>query len=330
MQKSKYMRERESDIERCARLYYIEGRAQGETAKALGMSQSQVSRLLKKAREDKVIEFRFRPNYLSKLEGNLIDSFGLRSAIVSLSEQPDDPESQLGLETANFFERVVEEDWSIGISGGRTLARFVQALPYHARSLQIFPLAIWGMLEPHVYSVNPVILGPLMQHKCGPQTRVLRYELPPIYNDEFSKVKKLVGENIQKTRKGLSNADLILTGVGAVTTDNPVFRLAQNSGLSLTRLKQMGVVGNIFSHLINDSGQAIASQIDQMSISLLDFEQLAGLCRKKEKFVVVVAAGQSKLPVIAAALRGKLCNVLITDSNTAQSLLADVLSPSRI
>src|SRR5438067_793262 len=97
----------ESTIERCARLYYLEGRPQDETARALGISQSQVSRLLKKAREDRIVEIRFRPNYISRLEANLTEAFGLRSAIVSLSHNQQDPEFQLGIEAATFFDQIV-------------------------------------------------------------------------------------------------------------------------------------------------------------------------------------------------------------------------------
>ena len=42
--------------------------------------------------------------------------------------------------------------------------------------------------------------------------------------------------------------------------------------------------------------------------------------------MIALAKGRRKLPAIAAALRGRLVNGLITDEATAEALLADGLS----
>ena len=46
--------------------------------------------------------------------------------------------------------------------------------------------------------------------------------------------------------------------------------------------------------------------------------------------MIALAKGRRKLPAIAAALRGRLVNGLITDEATAEALLADGLSRARI
>ena len=77
----------------------------------------------------------------------------------------------------------------------------------------------------------------------------------------------------------------------------------------------MGAVGDILSHFMDKNGDLVAmDQEDRlMSTSLEDLRKLEN--------VVGVAGGPSKLDAILAALRGGYLDVLITDEETARSLL---------
>ena len=82
----------------------------------------------------------------------------------------------------------------------------------------------------------------------------------------------------------------------------------------LMQLRDQGL-GDINLRYFDGQGRAIASDLDQRTISLT-IEEIRQIDR-----VIVIAGGRSKFKAIAAALQGGLPGVLITDSTTARRLL---------
>jgi DNA-binding transcriptional regulator LsrR (DeoR family) len=96
--------------------------------------------------------------------------------------------------------------------------------------------------------------------------------------------------------------------------------LARAAGRTLEDLKASGIVGDIALNTIAADGSPQASGIEDVLFNVSHSDLLhaaAGDARR----VVLVAGGRAKAPVIRAALRGRLFNVLITDCDTAQILL---------
>ena len=77
-------------------------------------------------------------------------------------------------------------------------------------------------------------------------------------------------------------------------------------------------MGDINLRYFDGQGQAIPSDLDQRTISLT-IEDIRRIDR-----VVVIAGGRRKFKAIAAALQGRIPDVLITDSTTARRLLKTV------
>ena len=77
------------------------------------------------------------------------------------------------------------------------------------------------------------------------------------------------------------------------------------------QLRDQGAVGDINLRYFDRQGRAIPSDLDRRTISLT-IEEIRRIDR-----VIVVAGGRRKFKAIAAALHGRLPDVLITDSTTA-------------
>ena len=76
-----------------------------------------------------------------------------------------------------------------------------------------------------------------------------------------------------------------------------------------------GAVGDILCHFIDKEGNLIDTEINSRLIS-------TPLSTVKElENVIGVAAGDSKVTAIRAALKGSYLDALITDENTAQKLI---------
>jgi DNA-binding transcriptional regulator LsrR (DeoR family) len=79
-------------VVKAAYMYYITGLPQSEIADELSISITTVSRLLKRAKEEKIIEFVIRDPFVEclKLEKNLREIFGLKDVIIAPALSCDD------------------------------------------------------------------------------------------------------------------------------------------------------------------------------------------------------------------------------------------------
>jgi DNA-binding transcriptional regulator LsrR (DeoR family) len=113
-----------------ARLYYVDGLSQAEAADRLGMTRSNLSRVLKAARDEGVIEFRVNDetdrDYAC--EEALVEAFGLRRACV-ISTPPDRvslPAVAQG--AASLVEEALAGARVVAVSWGTTVRAVVEAL----------------------------------------------------------------------------------------------------------------------------------------------------------------------------------------------------------
>src|SRR3972149_10453935 len=120
-------------IARVARMYYEWDIRQSEIAKQLGLSQSTVSRLLNRSKEEGIIRISVNlPNGVyTELEETLVKKFGLRDAIVvdSLDDNEKMIQRDLGAATAYYLESSIRPNEVIGISSwSATLLALVETL----------------------------------------------------------------------------------------------------------------------------------------------------------------------------------------------------------
>ena len=113
-----------------------------------------------------------------------------------------------------------------------------------------------------------------------------------------------------------SRLDLALVGVGAPTPNSVVLRdSAIINPAELADLLQRGAVGDIALRFFDRQGRPVRGEMDERIIGIR-LEQLQRVPR-----VVGVSGGPEKFAALHGALHGKLINVLITDSLSAQKLL---------
>ncbi|HEV8193550.1 MAG TPA: sugar-binding domain-containing protein, partial [Ktedonobacterales bacterium] len=107
---------------RVASLYYLEDITQGEIADALGLSRPKVGRLLKKAREEGIVEISVHthPALSMQLEGELMRRCGLRQALlVSDQREPETQRTQLARMVASFLARNLQDGAVVAVGMGR-------------------------------------------------------------------------------------------------------------------------------------------------------------------------------------------------------------------
>jgi DNA-binding transcriptional regulator LsrR (DeoR family) len=303
---------------RVARMYYDHGIRQREISERLGIHQSAVSRLLQRARESDIVRISVStpPGIFAELEDALQQRFSLKEAVVVDTWTDEEHQfSELGAAAAFFVETTVKPGTIIGISSwSRTL------------------LAMSGMLQ----STDCGRGGKVVQLMGGVGTAETQYHATRLLQKLASQIGAEpvilqapgVVESIQAQRvlsRDISvrqatdlfdRIDLALIGIGSMKPSS--FLVSSGNAFSPGERREMrrqGAVGDICLRFFDQTGNPIKSTLNSRVIGI-DLEAL-----KRVKHVVAVAGGSDKVPAIRGALRGQRINALITDRQTAESLL---------
>ena len=120
-------------ILKAAYLYYIKDLSQNEIADMLNISVTTVSRLIKKAKDEKIVEFVIRDPYIEciHLEEELKKTFGLKDVIIAPNPRvgsiennmpcSDNIKKLVALEGARYIQRIIREKDVLGITWGSTM-----------------------------------------------------------------------------------------------------------------------------------------------------------------------------------------------------------------
>ena len=303
-----------------ARSYYEDGLNQDAITARLGLSRSKVSRLMAQARQMGIVQISVvEPDELFlDVESRLEERFGLQEALV-VETQPADSQGHVsravGSAAAGYLARAISSRSTIGMCWGDTLRHMVSNLtPQRHPNAQVVQI-IGGIGQPDA-EVHATELCRSMARALD--CRLTLLPVPGIVADQRTREALLSDVHVQRAVEAFDDLDIAFVGIGAPTRDSVTMR----DGSIITRteldgLLRRGAVGDIALRYYDTSGQCIESDINDLIIGMT-LEQI-----KQVPKVVGVSGGPQKVAAIAAALRGGIVNVLITDSVTAESLLED-------
>ena len=144
---------------------------------------------------------------------------------------------------------------------------------------------------------------------------------------EAERRRLLRNREIRAIYEGAQDVQIALVGIGMIGEGTAGFcSLAEAHGVSVRKLRAMGVVGEINYQPFDRSGQVTdRKELRGLTRRVLAVSaaRLGQMSQAYGKYVIAVAGGLQKLPAIRGALRGRFMNVLITDEDTALSLVED-------
>lgn len=95
--------------------YYQDGATQEEISKRFGLSRVKIGRLLKRARDQGIVEIKvkYHPVFGAKLEEQLKERFGLKRALIAL-DQPTENEQRALLAgvVSTYLSTTLKTEWS--------------------------------------------------------------------------------------------------------------------------------------------------------------------------------------------------------------------------
>ena len=307
----------EQTILKIARMRYEDGLTQSEIASEVGVSVATISRHLKQAMDLGIVEIRVAARAFRsfELERKLARKFNLESAVVVRSQQnPSNTMRLLGKASDVVLSEYLTDGAIIGVSNGETVAAVAESMRRsRASDLNVVTL-IGGVGMAEEPSQTGQICRTLAS-KVGGKAWIL--PLPAVVeNSEVAAAFR----NTKVHTEVFSLADkmsVALIGVGAMTQGSSTFQYDQFSRELLEDVLANKAVGTICARFFDSSGRVIPTDIDARTISI-SLEQLATVPVK-----FGVAIGSDKSLAIEAAIKGGLMNVLGTDSDTTEILLAD-------
>lgn len=307
-------------LRQAARLYYVDGRTQSQVAEALGVSRSNVSRILAQAREQKIVEIIIHdandtPVRDPELETAVKERFGLAHAAV-LSTRQDDALPEVARSAALLLRERAAEASSIGISWGRTLqavATFLDPAPLRPAP-RLLPL-VGGLGVLDTLDSGDSVLR-VVAAKLG--ARAERLYAPALVESAAAQHAFLEQGVIKDALDAAAAVQVAFVGIGCYGLYSSR-HLVNGMRLSADELDQFlaaDPVGDVCGRFVSRDGRPLGPPSVDRVIGVT-FEQLLRIPE-----VVGVAAGPEKADGVTAVLRSGVLKTLVIDANLAQSVLA--------
>ncbi|MCU0511187.1 MAG: sugar-binding transcriptional regulator [Anaerolineae bacterium] len=304
-------------LAKVATLYYKNQLSQHEIAQRLAISRQTAGRLLQRARDTGIVrvEIMSPVSYETEIECRLEEAFHLREAIVitPAAETEEAIKRGIGQAAADFLRRRLQDGDVLGIvSGSTTLYECVLQL----KPMRLNQLRVVG-LNGSVNRQTPLSVTENIIHRVAGTLNGQPIVLTaPAFVDRPEIKASLLGDSSLAPVLALARqARVALFGIGDFSENSSPYREGFVSGDTLRAIRARGGIGEICGHGYDLDGRLCAPEISERTIGI----ELAHL--REIPLAVALAGGTRKADAIYGALRGKYCNVLITDAETARALL---------
>jgi DNA-binding transcriptional regulator LsrR (DeoR family) len=281
-----------------ARLYYEDDLSQQQIADRLGVSRSTVSRLLRLAREQGIVNIEIRPpSSVTQLSAWLRGALSLRRAVVvPAPPRGSGPAILVGPALAELERLALRAGDVLAVSSGATMWEIVRGRRFPSlRGVRVVPAA--GGVDDVDVRFQASEIARRVADAGGAELSCLHAPAHP----SPALLRALLEDPDTAARLALWDAlSAALVGVGAIEDGDAVGHVA----------------GRRF-----DLGGAPVGDQELLAVS---YEQL-----RAAGTVIAVAAGAEKAAAIVGAARAGLVDVLVTDAPTASAALEVITAEAR-
>lgn len=267
-----------------------------------------------------------------QLEAQLQDAYALRFVrLVPFTQDYGVLKRSLGECAALLFGELIGESLqiSVGIGGGATIRAMIESLPREPRTIRIYPMSLVGR-GPEIKYVDSGYLVAALFHKSRPLARAFVVGIPPLPSEKteakaFNKYLLSAIPEVRLVHEGAKRVGVAFVGLGAMLPMEDFSSEMAKLGVSIRDLLADGALGGINYNWFDVSGNQIGQYF--ITVSVAELKQMAA---DPAKLIVLVAGGKHKQESLGIALSSRMANCLVTDSQTASSLLTQMQSSHHI
>ncbi len=289
--------------------YYMEDLTQQAIANQLGISRMRVIKLLEKARQTGVIQFRISSAFDKRhaLETRLMETYHLKDCyVVPANPDPAGVNDTIAKAASIYIANHITDNCYINFGYGDTSSRTIE---YLAKNLET--------------SVSFVSLtGGVGYYLPNSESNIFNAKLylipaPLIMSSKEMAEAILKESSVSEVSSMIRLASMTIVGIGAMDSSATILKSSILSHNDFLLLNMKGAAGDVICHFIDKNGDLVDTEIDSrlVSVPLDTLNQLEN--------VIGVAAGKHKVSAITAALKGGYLDILITDESTAALLYQD-------
>lgn len=293
---------------RVARMYYELGETQERIGEVLGVTRTQISRILKQARDQGVVEIRIiddsgeDPATALELE----QRFGLDTVHLTprLAGSGDLTRRMVGRLAAQIVRDRLQADQVVGLGGGASTQAMVDELqpPPYPLATTIIPLAggYGGGATAPVRKFADM-LGAFAQELPA----------PAVVRDTATREALMGHVAVQNIVRMWDQLDMVVFGVGTGEISDAWYGVE-----TAERLLSRRPAGEILVRYFDVTGEFID---DEMETRLIGYDPRR---LRDVPTSIAIACGDTKVIPLLGALRASLIRELVTDRGTAEQVLA--------
>lgn len=293
--------------------YYKIGMTQDDIAKKMSMSRQRVNRILKKCLETGIVKIVIQDYEQQNVELEVqLETLLDLNEIIIVNNQEGEINNYLGVAASSYLKRVIKTNDIIGFSRGRALSALVNnLLPIENLNLTVTQLV--GGLNAEETNINSDYIVRRSSEILNAKPCFM-YAPIILENKELrdSLMKESFFSSVYNTMKACTIA---VVGIGDMSSKSSFVQKKYISTEEYNILHKENAVGEICTHYFNINGSIIESGLNDRVLAI-DIDSFI-----KIPLRIGVGCGPEKLSAIAGAVRGKFINVLITDLETANSLM---------
>lgn len=294
---------------RVSRLYYELGETQEAIAALIGATRPQVSRLLKEARAQGVVEIRIvdRGAVESPAAEGLKTGFGLRAVHLAptLDGPPELTRRRVGRLAGEVLRGALRDGMVVGIGDGAAVSAVADELEPGTSQVDATFVPLCGGFWRAGAGVEPFRR---IAETLGATVHALH--APGLLDDATVRDALCAHAGVRSVIEFWARLDAALYGIGG-----PAWSEAAVGTEALGEIRSGKAVGEVLIAPFSIDGRLVAESLRARTIAF-DARALADV-----SLAVGVAAGPGKVAPILGALRGGFMNVLVTDVRTAEGVL---------
>ena len=294
---------------RVSRLYYELSETQEAIAALVGVTRPQVSRLLKEARAQGVVEIRIvdEGEVQSPAGEALRDRFGLTAVHLAptLDGPPDVARRRVGRLAGEVLRSAIRDGMVVGIGDGASVSAAADELETGPSRLDATVVPLCGGFWRAGAGVEPYRR---IGEALGATVQALH--APGLLDDPTVRDALCAHAGVRSVIELWTLLDIAFFGIGG-----PTWSEASVGREAMAEIHAGGAVGEVLIAPFAIDGRLVADSLRARTVAF-DAKTLPGV-----PLAIGVAEGRGKVVPILGALRGGFLDVLVTDVRTAEAVL---------
>ena len=296
-------------------MYYEEGLSQDLIANAMGVSRSNVSRMLADAKAQGIVQIRIVEQTMrdTPLEDRLRTLLKVRTVRVSRSLSVSDELTAVGALAAEALTKRLRSNSQVAVSWGSTLQAMVDAMnSEYLPGVSLYPM-VGGMTPVSAGASGDALIRNLADKLNAEHMTLLA---PAVVSSAVTRNAIISEPSIAEVLDHAAAADIGVVGIGS-----------KRGSSTMELLKAAGLPDSVYDKVMADMAGDLAARfydIDGRPVGHGWDDRIIGLSLEQVRripHVIGVAAGASKALGVIGAARGGYVSELVLSSSCALAML---------